>query len=290
MRKLIFSFLSLMFFFSCSGNNQLEKQENKQNIFVSISPYHELIKKIVGDTLDVNLLISPNQSPHHFEPTLKQIHSISNSNIWFCIGESFEKRLQELLKDKAQSLQIIDLNQDMDLLYLSEKKDFEMKDIHLWMSPKRIKIQLEKTTQILIKKFPEHQKLYKKNLKVLLQDLSKLDEELSASLQNVKDNTILISHPCLSYFCADYNLEQLTTEKNGHQPNGKYLSQILNKVKEKNVKAAFVQPQHDNQAVQLIAKKVKIPLKIIDPFHPDYFANMRKVAKMMQSNQNIQAE
>jgi len=290
MRKLILSFLSLIIFFSCSNNHSVEKPENKQNIYVSISPYHGLIKKIVGDSINVNLLISPNQSPHHYEPTLKQIHSISNSTVWFCIGETFEKRLKELLEIKTKSLDIIDINQDMDLLYLDEKKDIEKKDIHLWMSPKRIKPQLEKITKILIEKFPENQNLYNNNLQKLLKKLSELDKNLQISLQSSKDQTILISHPSLSYFCEDYNLKQLTTEKNGHQPNGKYLTEVLKKVKENDVKTALVQPQHDNQAVQLIAKEAKISLQLIDPFNPDYFANIKKIAKIIENNQNMQAK
>ena len=275
----LFAFL---FCISCDHQNK-----KKDVIVVSISPYHNLLKSIVEDTCAIHLLIKPSNSPHDFEPTAKEIQLLYSAKIWFILGENFEKKLAQVLQKNRKTSSVVDLTEGIDLIYNADSKDEMRKDVHLWLSPQKMQKQLKIMTEVLCQKFPQHQQLYVKNLQKLSERLVQLDKNIRNKLKKHKNAMILLSHPSLSYFCQDYDLQQLTTEENGHTPNGKYLQKLLEKTKNQQIKTALIQPQHNNLVVQHFAKYRKIPVRYIDPFSPSYFENMEKIAEIIEQTQQI---
>src|SRR5690606_22886961 len=137
------------------------------------------------------------------------------------------------------------------------------------------KQQAQTIFETLSQEFPEHRVLFAKNLEELLAELDALDTSLHALLDSIENRSLLVSHPAFGYFCRDYGLEQISVEFEGKDPRPKSLERLLESVKETPPALSLALPQHNNKGIQIIAKELKVPLQIIDPYSSDYFSMMR---------------
>lgn len=257
--------------------------DKKPQVVVSIAPYLFFVKKIASDTVDVKTLIPLNANPHYFEPTPSQIELALEAEIWFRIGEPFENYLFTFLKTNNKNLIISDLRQNIELINYEKDDchhhdDADLKDRHIWLSPKLAKIQAITIEKILEEKFSQNKKFYQKNLAKFLLELDELDLFISQKLSGFKEKAFLISHPAYGYFCKDYGIDQISIESEGKDPSLKKLNEILNLAKDKHVKKVFIQAQYNNRGAQIIAQKLFLNMLMVDPYSFDYLENLKNFA------------
>jgi zinc transport system substrate-binding protein len=149
-------------------------------------------------------------------------------------------------------------------------------DRHIWLSARQAKIQAQTIAASLIKAYPEYEVLYKKNLEGLLGELEALDLKLTAMLEPIKGETLLVSHPAFGYFCKDYDLRQISVEHEGKDPLPQHIASILEEARHSPIRSVLLQPQYNNKGAELIAKSLNIPTFTVDPYSSDY-------VKMMES-------
>ena len=269
MKKILYLFLLLLI-----GCSKVEKPQSNQKplVAVSIPSYLFFVKKIAGDTVEVKNLIPAGADPHHFEPTPKHLDLAIKTSLWFCSSEHFEKEFLPLILPYNKNLQVCNLTENIPLIE---------KDLHLWLSPKIAILQAEKIASVLEKKFPENKELYQKNLKKLVQEIQKTDLEIQAKLKKTNNRTILVSHKAFSYFCADYDIKQLSVENDSHEPNLKTIYHLLKEAKKEKVQKVFIQAQVDNKGALIIAKELKVAPFMVDPYSADYLENLKKIADII---------
>jgi zinc transport system substrate-binding protein len=147
------------------------------------------------------------------------------------------------------------------------------------MSPKDTQTQVTEMARALQKTFPEKAGEIGKNLETLLADLKQLDQKIHSLLDSSRRRTILVSHPAFGYFCRDYGCHQLSIEYEGKEPRPKHIENILERAVKERTEIGIVLPQYNNKGAQLIAEKLHIPVCMIDPYSPDYFCTLLKVAR-----------
>lgn len=277
--------LSAFLCWACSPQHTPPKSK-KPLILVSIAPYRFLTEKIAGSNFEVETIVPKGSNPHVFEPTAKQVSKMSEARIWFRIGEPFEEKILPILKSRNAAFIAPDLRQDIDLIEdnsLSCKHcSMDHLDRHIWLSPTRAIKQAEIIEKTLSQKFPEFQADFEKNLTELTQELSALDAEIRDILKPVVNRTLLVSHPAFGYFCKDYNLNQLSVEYEGKDPRPQHLDDVLKKAITESANMALALPQYNNKGAQLIAKKLHMPVRFIDPYSSDYFEMMRELANLIK--------
>jgi len=271
----------ILSFFGCATETTKPK---RPVLLVSIAPYKFIVEQMVGNTVDVTLLVPSGSSPHTYEPTPRQMVKASQADLWFRIGEGFEARLVPVLKSQNMKIQIIDLREGLDLIHVRQYEEEhcyhpDCVDPHVWLSPRLVKNQAEKISEVLLKTYPEHRQLYKDNLRRLLQQLDELDREISRILDPLVKRTIMVSHSAYAYFCRDYNLTQLAIEIEGKDPTPLQITQILQKARENNIEKIFVQTQHRSKGTRLIADEIGASVVELDPLSGEYILNMRHIAR-----------
>jgi len=277
--KKIFVFFSLLLCLSCSKDQQ--EPSRKPLLLVSIAPYQFLAERIAGPDFEVKSIAPSNANPHAFEPTSSQVAEMTRAAAWFRIGEPFEEKILPYLN---QIRTIYDLRTGISLLggsascHECSKDHF---DRHIWMSPKLTGQQAAAIATVLSERFPDQKTQFEKNLTVLQGQLSMLDIEIQTLLTPVQDRTLLVSHPAFAYFCKDYGFEQLSVEFEGKDPRPKHLEDLLKKAISEHTEIALALPQYNNKGTQLIAEKLSLDLHEIDPYSPDYFQTMRKLARLI---------
>lgn len=254
-------------------------------VLVTVAPHRYLVKRIAGDTVDVDIIVPPNADVHTFEPSPKQMVRASHADIWFRIGEHFETQLAPALKSHHPSMVLVDLRQNLDLIYADESHvtcchHHGGADLHFWLSPKQMMIQARNVASQLSDMFPDNALQYNKALQNHLEELQQLDRQLQMLFLPLKGRTILVTHPAYGYLARDYNLQQLTVEIEGKEPTPKQLSQLLRKARDLHIHTLFTQIQYPQKIAERVLQELGPRAKMVtlDPYAEDYMQNMRAIA------------
>lgn len=231
-------------------------------------------------------MVPSSANPHSFEPTSHQIIAMGKAQVWFHIGEPFEGKIIPILIRNNPHLILADLREGVELI----EDPLELKcqhcsmdhlDRHIWLSPKQAQTQAALIERVLSQKFPAFQEQFHQNYLQLCNDLSHLDEEIRNILKGVEKRTLLVSHPAFAYFCKDYKFTQLSIEYEGKDPRPKHLEEILKRAVSGSAELALALPQYNNKGAQLIAEKLHMPVRFIDPYAENYFETMLKLAHLI---------
>jgi len=251
-------------------------------VIVSVAPHKFFVNKIAGDTIDVYLIVPAGASSHTYEPTPRQMMHASQASLWFSIGEPFEKRAMQALQSHRSTLQIINLQQNLNLIshdHCHKGCCAGSVDLHFWLSARQAQIQAQTIAQTLTANYPEHAALYRENLAQFLKELQLLDQQIQEVFVNLQKRNVLVGHPAYAYFCRDYQLNQYSVEIEGKDPTPQQMTKLLSLVRSFETRTIFIQPQYNNKAAQLIAKEIGAKLVTLDPYSENYMITMLEIAR-----------
>lgn len=277
MLKFIITTVLLCFSLACDAGH----------VVVSIAPYKYFVNKIAGTEMQVDILVPAGSSPHFYEPTAQQILRVSEADIWFTMGESFEARARTSMQYQRPNMSIVDLREGVEVIRDHAccccQHEANSIDPHIWLSPREAKKQAASIAEALIKRYPQNKEIYQKNLENFQRELNDLDMEIATILKPLINRTILVSHPAMGYFCRDYGLEQLSIEFEGKEPSAKQMSNLLTLARDKNIKTVYIQEQHLSKGAHIVAKHIGAKVVDIDPLAESYIENMRQIAIIVSS-------
>ena len=258
-------------------------------VFVSILPQAYFVERIGGERVDVSVLVGPGHSPATYEPKPRQISELGKAKVYFRVGVPFEDVWMMRISSANPHMKVIDTRHDIELLTMEAyhpdkaKRHYPfqkgMKDPHVWLSLKLVKVQAENICRALISEDPTQKAYYQDNLRVFHYDLDKLDAEIKETLENLKIRKFMAFHPAWGYFARDYGLEQIPIEVEGKQPSAKALAHLIKRAKLEGVKVVFVQAQFSTRHAESVAHAIGGRIARIDPLAKDYLNNMRKIAE-----------
>lgn len=266
------------------------RQSDRPLVVVSIPPYMEIVKAIASDTVDVESAIPVGYNMHTSEVTPKQTEMIQEASLWIGIGESYEKKLLTALSEAKTPVAIVQMNEKVPLLPLKEDTNFvdvcgeghsslhESKDLHFWLSPKRLPQQATIITEALIKLQPDQAEEYQNNLKTFLRKVSKLDQRVIDLLSPFRQAAIVTSHAAFGYFCNDYSLTQIALECEGKSPLPKTIQGALMLAKNSNTQCVFTFPGHNNKGALLIAERLSLKTYEVDPLSEALLGTIEQIA------------
>lgn len=261
-------------------------------VVVSIVPYQFFVEKISGNTIDVYSLVPPGMDVHTFEPTMKSASLLLTARGWISVGEPFEKKITDTVYHTSNAI-TLNISDHLSLVQYPNTLHFHSlknpashscsgKDLHVWLSPKLMAVQIPLLTHSLTTMFPEYRDCYSSNAKLLLKEIEELNHSLEKTLSPIAGSTFLISHPALGYFCKDYQLFQLSVETDGKEPLPKDLSRIISLAQEKKVKLMIVQKNYPDKGAKIIAKQLQIPIYYFDPYQSNYIENLQELARVLR--------
>jgi len=253
---------------------QPQKTQNKKIVvIVTIPPQAEFVEKIGGEKTEVTIMVPPGANPHTYEPKPSQLEKASKAEIYAKVGSGLEFELVWIDK-------IVSLNKKILVVDCSKGIKPIGKDPHIWLSPRNAKIMVENIYQALIQIDPANKEYYTKNKEKYLQELDKLDKEITQTLSSKENRKIMVYHPAWAYFARDYGLEQIPIEKEGKEPTPQGITNLIKQAKENNVKTVFISPQFNRKNAEVIAKEIGGKVALIDPLEKNYIENMEKIAKI----------
>ena len=260
----------------------------KLNAFVSILPQAYIVERIGGDGVAVNVLVGPGQSEHAYEPTPKQVASLSGADIFFTVGLPFEQRLLRKIESFAGHVAMVDTSQGISLRQ-SEDTDEGVtdaaqtaKDPHIWLAPLLIKQQAATVCRALQQKDPAHSAAYQQNFERFAAELEALHSELLKRLAPFSGREIFVFHPAFGYFTDAYKLKQVAIEMAGKEPGSKSFAALVSRAKAAGVKTIFAERQFSTKSAEAVASQIGAEVVMLDPLAPDCLRNLRDIAEKIE--------
>ncbi len=279
-----FCLLALMLLINCS----LHAGE-RLKLAVSIIPQKNLVQRIAGESVEVQLLVQPGQSPATYEPTPKQMAALSQAQLYYRIGVPFEHIWMRRIQSTYPSLSILDARDGIELRAVEggdeghhdhAHEEGEL-DPHIWLSPPLIKIMALRLRDKLIELDPDNSDLYTRNHAELASSLEQIDKDIRQALETMDTKKFMVFHPSWGYFADAYGLQQIPIEGGGKEPGARALARLIEQAKQSRIGVIFVQKQFSQRHARSIASAIGAKVVVIDPLSEGYPENLRDVAKAM---------
>jgi len=243
------------------------------NITVSILPQRTFVQRIGGEHVEVNVMVSPGESPATYEPSPAQLRALSEADAYVSIGVPFEQAWLDRIASGNAEMMMVDTTEGIQRMGGPENPD-----PHIWLSPRLVKIQAETIYEALAKLDAAHAKDFQDNLNAFLADIDALDAEIRETLAGVEQRSFIVFHPSWGYFARDYGLEMMPIEAGGQEPSAAELAEMIARAREEGIKVIFTQPEFSKEAAETIADEIGGEVLLISPLAEDWVANMRRVA------------
>jgi zinc transport system substrate-binding protein len=286
MNRSIIIFLLTVVFIGCRHNEETDK---KFQISVSILPQKYFVERIAGDRFNVNVMIPEAASPATYEPTAKQMMELSQSLLYMKIGYiGFELGWMKKLSDVNPDMKITDMSEGIELIrghfhgqYEVDENSTGSVDPHIWVSPRSSIIIARNIYETLCELDSGHKEEFKDNYDTLISELHELDHWITDKISSARSNKFLIFHPALSYYARDYDLEQISIEKEGKPPSIAYLSRIIDQAESENIRDVFIQAEFDWKNAESVARELGGKVIRINPLDYNWKKQIIEITEKM---------
>ena len=276
----------LLLLVAASGCSRRTERQEKDRLYVSILPLRSLVEQIVEKDFDIDVLVPAGASPESFEPTPRQYVALNRSKLIFNVGLiDFE---QNLLRDFSEPQKLVDLSRGVRLLEGSCSHRHEIHDgghahgidPHIWTSPRALRRMAANAYEALHAIYPDSIR-YTNNCRRLLARLDSLDSACGEALRRAGVRTIVIYHPALTYYAADYGVEQLAIEHDGKEPSARHLARLIEQARAKGIRSVLYQAQYPVSTVKVIAEDIGAACVEIDPLREDVIENIDEITRKL---------
>ncbi|VAW73491.1 Zinc ABC transporter, periplasmic-binding protein ZnuA, partial [hydrothermal vent metagenome] len=275
------------------------------HVLVSIKPLHSLISHITAGISKPELLLSQQQSAHHFQLRPSQKRMLNRADVFFYSSDNIEGFVPAL-KGSTDNIQFIQLAQTPGIKTLAARSlhahgdshreahssEHAHIDGHIWLSIENALRFSQYAAKILSDIDPQHSAHYQKNLTNLILKLKKLRKSNLQLLHSIRDEPLLFYHDAYQYFELENKLTQshFITTGPEHVPGIKRIRALRQLIKTQNIRCIFYEPPNIPPLLDTLAEDRPVKFAALDPVgsqlppgKPHYFKLMRQTAQTLYS-------
>lgn len=269
-------------------NNITKKQAlkiDKIKITASFYPLAEFAKQVGGENVKVVNITPSGYEPHDYEPTPQNIVDINQSKIFIYNGSNLDPWAQKIAPElNKKGVVTIRMTDYFNLLTYKNNKPSP----HIWLDPVLIKKEVEIISDALQKIDPRNSSTYKKNTKLYIEKLEKLNQEFKDGLSSCKLREAIASHDAFGYLSKRYNIDIIPISgiSPKEEPSLRKLSEITKLAKNKKIKYIFFETLANPKLSKMIAQEVGAKTLVLNPIEgltekeiksgENYISEMRK--------------
>lgn len=291
--KIDFFKRSLITSITCLSTIALSTATTAQNnsspkIVSTFLPIHLFTKAVVGDTGEVDILISPGAEVHDYQATPDDAKLLSEADVLVENGLGIEEFLSGLVANAGNSeLQQITASEGIEVIE-GEHDEHEGEEHghghhheggnpHVWLDPVLAQQQVATIRDGLIAISPSNANSYRTNAEAYIQQLQDLDSEFQERLAPVAGCNFITFHDAFPYLAQRYGLTQeAIVELPEDSITPRDLQRVQEAAKEYGVKALLIEPGFEDKRIQQISSDLNISLEAIDPIEsgetdPQYY-------------------
>jgi len=250
--------------------------QNPINIVATIPVLKDLAEQIGGSHVQVKSLLSGYENEHTYSPKPTDLVAVRKAQLLLEIGTGLEVWVASLVRNAGSpSLRVVTTSQGIDLIRddsdLHHDAHREHGDgtpggnPHIWLDPENVAIMLRHITEALIKIDPVHTETYRNNQAAYLQQLDRLQNELSDRVRSLSDRRFVAHHPAWPYMARRFGFEIAATIQiqTGTEPSALQLQMLIDKIRKDRIKVIVSEVQLSQKLPGLLAKDTKARVVVL---------------------------
>ncbi|NEP11934.1 MAG: zinc ABC transporter solute-binding protein [Symploca sp. SIO2C1] len=266
-------------------------------VVTTFLPITQFTKAVAGDRAEVNQLLPANVSPHDYQARPKDAQRLAEADVLVQNGLEMEEFLEDLVTNANNpDLKLIDSSEGIATIANEEVEEGSHKEEedhdhdhahdheegeekaeeghhhhgeynpHVWLDPKRAIEQVENIRDGLIAADPEGEAEYTANAAAYIEELQKLDAEITSTLQPYAGKTFVAFHDFAPYFAQSYDLEaEFLVDIPEENPAPADVKRVTDAVEEANLKALLTEPQAGENTFAALAEDLNVEISAFDP-------------------------
>ena len=209
---------------SCKSSYQLKEYPAPLRIVATIFPQYDMARNILGDTparAGLQLLIGNGVDMHSYQPTVRDIASISECDVFIYVGGESDSWVEDALTaSETQPKYIVNLMdvlsdaaleeetvEGMEVHEEGEEEEGPEYDEHVWLSLRNAQVICEAIRDALKQADPDNSDLYDSNCADYCASLAELDGRYEEAVEQADLDTILVADRFpFRYLAEDYGL------------------------------------------------------------------------------------
>ena len=205
-------------------------------------------------------LVPDGAEPHDWEPSPKDLTRLGRAQVFVYNGmvEPWAEQALAALSEKK----IVPVEAGSALLERNGKQD-----PHVWVSPKKAIIEVERISEALCSVDAKNAAAYKANAKAYVEKLAALDKKLAQVAQKAPKRVFVTAHAAFGHLAADYGLRQLSVAgiSAEAEPTPGDLQRLIATVKREKVRYVFFETLTDPKIAKLVAQETGAQTAVLDP-------------------------
>ena len=306
---LFINLLALLFAWQVSHIKQVAA-DDKIKVVTTFYPVYEFTKAVTGDSADVSMLIKAGTEPHDFEPSTKNVATISDADMFVYMDDSMETWVKKVQKSiNSDDLTVVKSTGDMLLMAgIAEEEEEGHEghsheyDPHVWLSPKRAVTLVENIRDAFVAKYPDKTETFKTNSAAYIEKLNNLDKKYSDALSNAKQKSFVTQHAAFEYLALDYGLNQIpiTGVSAESEPSAKRLASLTKYVKKYDIKYIYFEENASSKVAATLADEAGVKTAVLNPLESlttkeikageDYFTVMKDNLKALRLTTDVKGK
>lgn len=259
MKILIFLLIFMMNILAGCGSTQ-SVDKSKLQVAASFYPMAEFVQAVGGEHVQVTTLVPDGAEPHDWEPSPRDLTKLGHAQVFVYNGmvETWAEQALDALSERK----ILPVEAGKMLFARNGRQD-----PHVWVSPKRAMIEVERITEALCAVDAKNAAVYQRNSKEYLAKLSALDKKLTSVAQTAPKKVFVTAHAAFGHLAADYGLRQLSVAgiSAEAEPTPADMQRLIATVKREKVRYVFFETLTDPKIAALVAQETGARTAVLDP-------------------------
>lgn len=227
----------------------------------TMSVLADMIRNVGGDRVTAENIIPIGAGPEDYQPTPQDAQKIAAADIVFFNGHGLEEWLDDLFRSAARPGQPQIAVSD-GLPAIGADDEFPTGNPHFWLSAALGAAYVEKIRDGLIQVDPAGRATYTENAETYAQQLLSLNDELKRQAASIPPEArkIVTNHDAFPYFAQEYGFT-IVGDLLGNaesEPSAGELAQLVQAIRQANVKAIFAESQFSPRLAQTLADEAGV--------------------------------
>lgn len=290
-----------LFLAACSnGSNHPQKNANKLSVYTTVFPLQYFTERIGGKYVDAKTIYPPGADEHTFEPSQKDMMSLSDSDLLFYIGlglEGFVEKAKQSLRNENVKLIPVANNLQLPKISGSAQENDDDDDFHgdvnphVWLDPVYSKEMAAIIRDELIKKMPDQKAPFTQNYQKLVKELDDLNANYQRTISEAKTKNIIVTHAAFGYWETRYGLKQISISglSTTNEPSQRQLEEIVSLAEQEHIHYILFEQNFNSKLGKIVEDEIgakALPIHNLAVLTPENIKNKETYFTLMNKNLN----
>lgn len=289
MKKMLMAiFILAISIFPAFNNVQAEGSD----VHVSVYPIYEIAERIGGERLNITQITPDGVEVHGYEPSPRVLGQLENTDLFIYVGQNLQGWTSNVADNLSrEGIPVINLSEHVNLIEYRGDHDHEANDHkghdhedaendhlqdedahgeydnHIWLDFNNMMMIAELIVEEFSALDPEGEDEFQANADEVINELEELDRAYEEGLQDLKHNTIIVSHAAFGYLAENYGLKQETVTGLDpySEPSSQTIRELIDLAEETGLEHIFLEVLSSPRAVDVIAEEAGLEVLTLNP-------------------------